>query len=428
MTTRSAPFWTVVARKPSAQKKGVGGGAASDAQVDDVSGFVTSFKLVDAEKGPDKLTLTVENYDYKLFDRPLFATGNTLEVSFGYAEARSPVREFVITKMTGGEKLTVEAQGKAYLMTTERRVRTFEYMTHSEIVHQIAEEYGFDAGHRFIEDTSITEAVYAQASMTDHHVLSDLARRNGFVHWIDYRGFHWRKRDLKQEPRRKITYFRGNDVISPPKVENDITGKPATYTAKGIDPKTKQPIGATADNDKTKRDGLAKILTITKTGAAGGYKTKAPNPVGSSVTKATSEKTQAAAQAQTNGAYAKMQLTAAKVKFTMVGDPLLEAKTIVTLDGFSQCLAGNYYITEITHSLGNGFKSEVTCRRDGTSSAALAPGASATDKQSQAAVNKQKADDAAKEDTKMLIPISKTGAPGAVQFVPKGGGKTPPKT
>lgn len=425
MTTRSAPSWNVAVRKPSAQKKGASGGFATDAAVLDVSHLVTALDFTDVEKGADKANLTVNNYTYGLFDEPLFAEGNILEISWGYPESWSPVRQFVITKMTGGDKLKVEALGKAYLLMTERRVRSFSYMTHSEIARQIADENGFDADHTFVDDTTDVEAVWNQASMTDYQLLADLGRRNGFVHWIDFRGFHWGKRDLKQKPRRSFVYFTDpgqGDITGPPQVENDVTAKPATFTAKGIDPMTKQPIVSKADNDTTKRDGLAKILLITKTGAAGALKTKAPNPTGSSVATTTSQKTQKAADAQTAGAYAHMQLTAAKITFTAVGDPLMEAKTLITLSGFSQALAGNYYVTEVGHKVGSGYTMTIKCRRDGTANAATAPGTAGTN-QSQASQNKAKADDpkAGDPNATILVPISKTGAAGkAVIFTPPG--------
>lgn len=427
MTKRSAPSWNIAVRKQGAQKKGVSGGVSADAQVVDVSGRVTSLKFTDVEKGADKLSMTVDNYTYELFDEPLFVDGAILEVSWGYPELWSPVRECTITKVTGGSVLTVEAMGKAYLLMTERRVRTFEDVTYSQVARQIADEYGFDDDHTFVDDTTEVHHVIAQASMTDYQFLADLGRRHGFVQWVDFRGFHWGKRDLKQPPRKAYTYFIGKGaILKPPNVENDITAKPATFTAKGIDPKTKQSIEAKADNDTTKRDGLAKFLTITKTGAAGDVKVRAPNPTGTAVTKATSEKSQQAAQTQAAGAYGKMQLTSAIISFEAVGDPLIEAKTLITLDGFSKALAGNYYVTEVTHSLGSGYTMTIKCRRDGVNNSAAAPGASPTNKTSQASQNKQKADsNTADAAGTALVPISKVGKPGQVIFVPPGGAKQP---
>lgn len=431
MTTRSAPFLHIAIRRPSAQKKGSPGGAN---QAVDVSDRVTGFKFTDTEKGADKATFSVENQFYQNFDDPLFVDGNILEVSFGYPEVSSPVREFVINKVTGGAKLSVEALGKAYLLMTEKRTRTFgPYITHSEIAEQIAREYEFDADHTFVTPTTEVEALWIQGGVTDHQVLQEIARRNGFVHWIDFRGFHWGKRDLKQKPRRGFIYFTDpgqGDITSPPHVENDITGKPATIVTKGIDPKTKQPITGKGDNDTTKRDGLSKVLVITKTGAAGDYKDKhspkAPNPTGSSAVVATSDKTQAAAQAAAGGAYGKMQLGAVQLTFTAVGDPLMEAKTLITVSGIGQDLSGNYYVTEVSHSLSGNYTMTIKCRRDGLNNSAMGPGNSSVN-QSAASQNKAHADDpkATGADSKetMLVPISKTGAAGQVIFVPKGGAK-----
>ena len=66
----------------------------------DLSHKVLSFVFEDSEKKADKLLLTVDNWDLKNFDDPVWRKGNILEVSWGYpgdmAPARSDLRRGVV--------------------------------------------------------------------------------------------------------------------------------------------------------------------------------------------------------------------------------------------------------------------------------------------------------------------------------------------
>ncbi len=94
----------------------------------------------------------------------------------------------------------------------------------------------------------------------------------------------------------------------------------------------------------------------------------------------------------------------------------MEAKTMITLQGVGAALSGNYYVTEVSHDLGqHGYEMTVKCRRDGTNKALN--GAAVASK---AAQNKGKA--SAGDDTEMvaiLVPDAQTGAP-TVRWVKKG--------
>jgi len=64
----------------------------------DLSERVLSFVFEDSEKKADKLVLTVDNWDLKNFDDPVWKKGNILEVSWGYPGDMAPTREVVIQK------------------------------------------------------------------------------------------------------------------------------------------------------------------------------------------------------------------------------------------------------------------------------------------------------------------------------------------
>lgn len=390
---------------------------AAHAERVDVSDRVTALTYVDVEKGTDKLTLTVNNYEYKNFTNPIFADGTLLYFQFGYSDGvMSPAREAVIVKVTGGAVLKVEAHGKAFVLNTERKIRTFLRMKRSEVARQIAEEHGYDGDEvQFIEDTDEVLAIVTQARLTDAMLLRDMAHREGFEFFIDYRGFHFRPRDLAQAPRKLFHYFNDpneGDILAPPVVENDLTAKPGVITAKGIDPKTKKPIDAKADNDTTKgRQGLGSFVKIHKATGARGERLKR---TAQSAVLTTTEKTQASAERHVEGLFRKVQLSAAKLSFPAIGDPLMEAKTLCQIEGID-ALSGRYHVTEVSHQLGKDYQMHVKCQSDGVGVPGPAP------VKSKAAVNQKPADHSDGPALERARSVDKRTGATKTTFRPKGG-------
>jgi phage protein D len=409
---RSAPVYILFAQPD---------GSATSTRVD-VSDRIKSLSYEDVEKGPDKLTLKVQNQDYSNFANPIFADGTTLLFSYGYADGTmSPQRTAIITKVTGGAELTVEARGQACLLNLLPKIRTFKVMKRSDVAHQIATEQNYDAAHTFIDDTAVIIPQIAQAKMTDAMLLRDMAKKEGFEFFLDYRGFHFHKRDLGQAPRRLYTYFTdpgSGDILTPPNVENDIFAKPGSVTVKGIDPKTGKPFPVTtADNSSDPgRQGLGYSVQIDKASLQRGQRTQ---KLGSDATLATTAKSAADAKRQADARYRKVQLTAAKVTFTAVGDPLMEAKTLITLAGQVGVLAGNYYVTKVKSDLGSDFKQVLECRRDTLGRS--------TGVKSTASVNGQAATSGSGTDTTLdrKVVVDPRTQQTRTVFVPKGSPPTP---
>lgn len=403
----------------------------------DASARVRSIDFEDDEK-VDKLSIVVDNFEYQNFDQPTFATGGVLEFSYGYADGNmSPPRQAVITKVTGGALLKIEASGKAALMNTVPRTRSFRRMKRSDVVRQIATENGYAAEAQFITDTAIVHDQITQARMTDAQLLRNLAQREGYQFYVDFRGLHFHERDIAQAPRRKFIYYLDpgqGDILAPPEVKNDVTAKAGAVAAKGIDPLTKQPIDSRASNDTTDRTGLGALLGLTgsddpasaaaaapvgptddrivKVAANNGIKTE--GRLAQDAVISTTEKSQAAADRLTAGVYKQLQLSAVHLAFQAVGDPLFEAKTVFELDGVGRNLSGRYYATKVKHTLGSDYRMTVEARRDNS-----AHGVGAASK---ADVNTKKAPEGGTggtEMTEVTTVDSRTGQK-TTKYVPKG--------
>lgn len=397
-------------------------GAATAERLDETL-RVLSMSYEDTETATDLLKLSVDNHDLRNFDDPTFAVGNMLEVSWGYPGAMTQPRQCVITKVTGGQVLSVEAQDKGALMNLVMKSRSFESVTRSEIASVIAEEQGYGPDRQFIEDTKVVLPMTNQARMTDAAFLRQLAQKESFEFYVDARGFHFHPRNVGQAPRRVFTFFTDRTgTIMTFNLESDITAKPGAVTLKGINPVTKAPYYATANNDNTPgRPTLAPVVVLVdpRTGA----KSQLTSSIASEAIIASSAKSFEDAKRQATGAFQRAQQAAVQMTWECIGDPAIEAKCVVEGAGFGRRLSGNYYVTAVTHKIKPGYTMTMKVRRDGTSAGtggALGGGATV---ESSGAVNAAKgpADGAAAANE--LVPKKvvdpRTGET-TIQYVKKG--------
>lgn len=357
---RSNPqFWIKVTRE---------GGQAKKLGVD-VDARITDFTFEDAEK-THKLTFTVDNFDLKHFDAtPLIADGDLLEFSFGYPGNMSPPRSGVVTKVTGGIKLKVEALGKEFLLNKELKTRTHANMKRSDVAKLIAQEHGFGPSEQHIDDTQVVFPVISQTRLSDFQLLRQLAPKEGFEVYCDAAGFHFERRKLSKPPSATFTYYTDGTgtLLAFPNVEMDITTKPGAVNAKGVDLLKGKKVEARGDNASTKgRESLAPVLEVVDKQSG---QTSLQSRKANETTVLTTARDPKDAQRQVDGAYQKAQMAAVKFKVPAVGDPQVGAKTIAEFRNIGVRLSGLYFLSTVTHKIGSsGYTMDIEARRDGTSS------------------------------------------------------------
>lgn len=374
-----------------------------------VSDRVVSIEYTDSEKKADKAVLKVDNFTLAQFDEPLFIEGGIMELSWGYQGNLAPTREVVIKKVKGSAQLSIEGNSKSVLLHKERKCRTFENMSYVEIVVQIAEEHGF-IDTKFIgitpsakvkEVLNMKRDIVSQARMTDAEFLRHLANKLGFEFYVDFDGLHFNPRNIGQKPMRLFTYYTDpgqGDIIRPPEIEVDTTGKKGKVRSKGRDPMNKSDIDATADNDSESADREVNADTQTVISIEGGSTVISQENVATSDDQPTSEDNQADAQATASGQYRRSQENSVTLKLETVGDPLVLAKSIIEVQGIGKTYSGNYYVSEAKHKIStSGYTMSLMCKRTGkTSGTGTSTGAAAKGKK-----NDQKADD---NDSNELTP------------------------
>jgi len=333
----------------------------------DLSDRVLSLDYEDAENRADKLDLRVDNHDLSNFDDPIWRKGNFIEVSWGYPEAMSPTRRCQIRRVKGFRELTVEAHGLEVMLNTVARTKTFEHMTRSDIVRQIAGEMGYrsdDVLH--VEDTKVVFDHVHQAGMTDAQLLRRLAQKEGFEWYIDFDGFHFHKRDFAQRSKRVLRWFDdpdGSEIIDI-NIDNDVTAKAGTVKVAARDPLGRRTIESTASHEtELLRAVLSHIVE-----APGTDSPKVPGfaAIAQEFLHPTTEVNEEAVQRDASAKFRKAQQVAVKMNLTMVGDPSMLAKSVITLEGVGKRLSQDYYIRTVKTKIDSGYTCVLGMVSDGS--------------------------------------------------------------
>ncbi len=339
----------------------------------DVTDRVLSFVFEDSEKKADKLVLTVDNWDLRGFDEPVWRKGNLLEVSWGYPGEMAPAREVVIQRVTGFQVLHVEGHARSVLMHKRVRCRTFEHQKRSDVVRAIAQEHGYGPSLQDIEDTREVLPVLTQARQTDAQFLKRLADREGFEFYVDFDGLHFHQRRLGQRPVRVFRWYTAPEVgeVLSLHIDNDVSAKPGAVRVRGRDSLTRRDFDERGSNATTQRDTLAPIIEIVdpETGA-----TRLERRNVSEDIRPSPEATASTARREADARFRRTQHSTVELSATLLGDPSLLAKTVVEFQGIGQRLSGKYYVKEAKHRLdSSGYTVEVKCVSDGSHEAGGAP-------------------------------------------------------
>ena len=324
-----------------------------------------SFKVVDRDRGKDRLEMTFRNDDFALIDSPVFAKGQKLMVTWGWPGEMVPPRRFVVQSVKGGDVVTVAAHCRLSLMDREKVSRFEENMTHSEFVRMVAEEYGYSGTYQWIEDTDVRCDI-TQSHMTDARMLHRLARKNGFVFYEDATGLHWHSRNLKNEPVRWFFYRNDpgrGDILQAPRFDINMSRGISKVRVTYRDPASKEYGEVFGGPDDTEIDSLGEEtemgnLDDSSQGRRAERMNRADVRYGGVMT-------QEEAQREANARYYETANGRYKMSVPIIGDPRVGAKLLVGFVGISEMLDGLYYISEATHTVAGGkWVIELKCRKN----------------------------------------------------------------
>lgn len=333
-----------------------------------LDGRVLSFSYEDSALKADQASLQLDNFDLSLFDSPGLAGGAVLEVSWGYPGNMAPPRRVVVRKLKGFQTLIVEGQATSVLMNLQAKTRSWSGKRRSDVVRELAAEYGFIGDAADIGDTSeVLEAVH-QASETDARFLRRLAAREEFEFFVDDSGFHWRARNQAPAPTRVLTWYSdpGRGDVMSVNVESDLVRRVGRVDVKGRDPLAKAPIAVSANSDTVPRSTLGELVEVVdpETGSTSLQQRSAT--VSAHPTAAT---TPEAAKREAEARFRAAERDTLKLSLQVVGDPTLRAKTIIEVRGISNALSGKYYVAEAKRVINaSGYVVDLKLTRDGLGS------------------------------------------------------------
>lgn len=358
---RNDPFVVVAIQIPGPAEGNPGLVATEMIRNRDVSDEILSMKYEDSDNKADKLVLQVDNDDLRNFDDPIWRFGNQIFVSWGYREIRSLSRKMEIRKVTGFRELTVEALGGQLAMHVIKRNEVYHDKTRSEVAVLMARRWGFvDDEQLYIEPTPVRYETITQGLMTDAELMSSLAQKENFIWNIDHDGFHFHKRDYTVRTLRRMTYYtdQSRTEILDIDIDIDVTRRAGSVSAAAYAPKNFQPIGfnATTWEDSQKASLGAKL----EAPGMGEWDVPGIGHIGHHDLKLSTEETDEAVARDAQAERARAQEHAVKMKVTIVGDPSIQAKSIVYVGGIGKRLSQKYYVKEVTHSIGRGY----TCQLD----------------------------------------------------------------
>jgi len=332
----------------------------------DLGGRLIGFTFEDSDNKTDKASIQIDNWDLLFFDSQLIVKGALLEVSWGYPDRMSPVRELVVRKVKGFTTLQVEAHAKSVLMNRIAMCRVFENVTRSDVAKQIAEENDFSGSFAEIEDTEETFECINQAGETDARFLTRLARREGFRFWVDQTGLHWHSRRFDQPPARVYRYFTDpnqGDILDV-SLDNDVLAKPGRSRVRGRDARRRSSIDVSGSDADTPRDSLGDVIEVVDP-ETGTTTLDRRNATASVRTSAAS--TEGRARREANARFRSSSQKTVELKLQVVGDPEQLAKTLIEVQGISQFLSGKYYVKNVKHVLSSsGYVMDLDCIKDAT--------------------------------------------------------------
>jgi phage protein D len=376
----------------------------------DLTGRVLSFSYKDTDKGPDILTLQIDNFDQTQTDNPIWDPYKLLEITFGYPDLLSPPRQVVIQKRKGLHVIEIEANDKGMLMHKHKKSWVYENVKRSDVVKQIAKEYGY-VSTEFIQDTEEVFPQIVRANKTDAEFLQSLANYEGYTFFVDFDGLHFHEEDYFQPIIRTYTYYidgNGANEIINIDVENDVSAQPGVVITRGRDPKKKRPLfGLCSDETVPNRPILGplkpesspELKHLTKLAKeveeqakkipslAGDEKVKQaqaltkrlvdldtgketiqnrPPPIES---RPTPQATEQSVKREAAKRFRRATDSTVMVNMLVIGNPKLVAKSTINIEGIGKKYSGKYYVKEAEHVLdvSNGYVTRLKCKKGGYS-------------------------------------------------------------
>lgn len=290
-----------------------------------------------------RFSVRLRDPDFHVIDSDTFAVAKDVEIGFKFDDgAVTTVFKGEIVSIASDQgagrlhELVVGGYDKSHRLGHESRIRSFQNMTFSDIVSQIAGEHGLSA------QTTATSVVftYLLQTSTDHAFVTELAFRVGYDWWVDDGVLHFAPRVATTGPELEL----GTDLVRF-KARFSASGSATEVNVKGWDGLQQQVVQG-QDGGKaasTEVDvGVNNSALHTSRSAASVF----TGPVATSalLVETADEADQVAASIGRMLVGAECQ-----AKGEVLGLPSLKPGCKVKIKGVGRKLAGDYFVTAVEH-------------------------------------------------------------------------------
>ena len=139
--------------------------------------------------------LTFYDPDFEILDAGTFTIGSAVEIGFSDGEDEATITSSEITAIaiqpapSGRHELVVSGLGKGRRLASGAKLRVFEEVTDTDIVQQIAGDYGLSVD----ADATSTTYPWLIQDKDDFAFLTERARLIGFQWWVTDSTLHFKK-------------------------------------------------------------------------------------------------------------------------------------------------------------------------------------------------------------------------------------------
>jgi hypothetical protein len=326
-----------------------------------------SFQFSDHERKKDELKLRFRNDDFAMLENPVFTKGQKLLVTWGWPGQMAVPRRVVVVKVKGGNPLEVTAHDTSTLLDKEKKSRDWENATASEVVREIAGEYGYHGQFLHVEETTDRTDI-CQDYRTDARFLARLARDYGFEFYIDQSGLHWHKRKLEADPVRTFIYRtdpdRG-DIIDEPRFDVNLSKGVSKIKVVARDPRTKELWEVYGGPDDTEVVSLGLEDEAGDPDQSVAEQGLRASRVARLDVRNVGVMTKEQAQANADARYREVVKGKYKMSLNVIGDARVGAKALIDVYGIAESWDGLHYVKEcISRVEGGKFTQSLKCEKD----------------------------------------------------------------
>ncbi|BBO89880.1 phage late control D family protein [Desulfosarcina ovata] len=356
----------------------------------DITQEITSFIFEDNEEELDVLELSVTNRNLQFVDDPLFQEGNEIVARFGYVDNLSPRKKAVIKDIdydfpeSGDPTIRIKAYDKGFKLAGKENQKVWKKPAPGILYSEIAEEISSANGlTSVVKPTKGQHLRVAQSNISDAQFLKELAIKareqdgdgvTGYAFYIQDDELHFHPRELEKKPAAVLEYFTDRKGVlrsfRPSTQSQGAKGAGTETKTTGVDPRKKEPVEHTANNETTpERTSLGKrtYLVDGNTGE-GAFKEQESGQIVPSFERSEGfheEPRQEPAQDLAEGKFKEAELRQVEAVAVTIGIPALRAKQNVEVKGVGQKFSGIYYCHSIRHAIGdNGYQCELKLKKN----------------------------------------------------------------